>query len=67
MLSGTSFANMEETYQYFKALMLKHSLSVSVCNYQAHYLDEFCFSSETTTFFTYIYTGCNEKSNGLCC
>ena len=27
-LLGTPFSNMEETYQYFKALILKHSLSV---------------------------------------
>lgn len=29
LISGTPFANMEETYQFFKVLVLKHSLSVS--------------------------------------
>ncbi len=33
-ISGTPFGNMEETYQYFKALILKHSLSVSVWIYE---------------------------------
>jgi hypothetical protein len=35
LISGTPFANMEETYQYFKALILKHSLSVSVFVHQS--------------------------------
>ena len=30
LILGTPFANMEETYQFFKVLVLKHSLSVSI-------------------------------------
>lgn len=66
VVPGTPFANMQETYQFFKVLVLKHSLTVrpTQSQHDTHHplVDVF---SETAAQFAYFHAGSDEESDRL--
>ena len=54
-IAGTPFANMDETYQYFKSLVLKHSLFVSADRFSS-WSKSLIFRSQRPPYSLRVFT-----------